>query len=237
MKYLLLVLASVLGTESAFADDRLSSLAAADSLFHRKQYTQSLEIYNQLFSQHTYSPSMLLKMAYIEEGLGHVAQSVYYLSLYYQATSDSQAIAKINEVADKNKLAGYDDSDTSRLWYSIRENYRIIAFILMSVCSLLFATVYYQKVRMNARPVGAGITLLFFLAVLALHAWIGNAGGRAIIAAPSTYFMSGPSSGSRVVSIVGAGHRVDILGHTDVWVKVRWNDREAYVLQSDLLLL
>src|ERR1041385_4283576 len=67
----------------------------ADSLFRAKQYMQSLEVYQSLFSEQRYSPAMLLKMAYIQEGLGKIGQTLYYLKLYHVATDDEQALRKI----------------------------------------------------------------------------------------------------------------------------------------------
>src|SRR5689334_22771820 len=64
---------------------------AADSLFRARQYSQSFELYKAILEQHYYSPAILLKMAYIQEGLGHLGRSMYYLNLYYQATDDKQA--------------------------------------------------------------------------------------------------------------------------------------------------
>src|SRR6188768_765420 len=89
---------------------------AADSLFHARHYSQSFELYRAILDQHYYSPSMLLKMAYIQEGLGHLGRSLYYLNLYYQATDDKQALYKMEDIAEKNKLEGYTSTETSRLF-------------------------------------------------------------------------------------------------------------------------
>src|ERR1041385_2293304 len=67
-------------------------LKMADSLYLKKQYTQSLELYREIFDQHSYSPAMLLKMAYIEEGLGQNPMALYYINLYYEITHDPSAL-------------------------------------------------------------------------------------------------------------------------------------------------
>jgi len=59
-------------------------LTRADSLYATKQYTQAFERYEVLFAGGRYSPAMLLKMAYIQEGLGHLGESLYYINLYYR---------------------------------------------------------------------------------------------------------------------------------------------------------
>src|SRR5882672_10327237 len=127
-------------------------LGLADSLFHLKQYTQSLELYDDLFQNKFYSSSMLLKLAYIHEGLGHLGKSLYYLNLYSLATDDPKALEKIEEVAAKNKLQGYAESDATRLWILLKENYHRVLSVLIALCVFFFAWLFYQKVKLHRRP-------------------------------------------------------------------------------------
>ncbi|MDZ7649541.1 MAG: hypothetical protein U5K54_21605 [Cytophagales bacterium] len=75
-------------------------------MFAKKQYTQSFERYQSLYESGRYTPAMLLK-SYIQEGLGRISQSIYYLQLYYKATNDEQALIKLKNSATKHKLEGY----------------------------------------------------------------------------------------------------------------------------------
>src|SRR5882762_9738528 len=113
----------------------------ADSLFRSKQYTQSLELYQALFTSGDYSPAMLLKMAYIQEGLGKIGQTLYFLTLYHLATDDDQALRKTEELAAKFRLSGYDSNDAGRLWQWINKKIMIIqlglaAMLLLTTCVL-----------------------------------------------------------------------------------------------------
>ena len=219
----------------------LSSRAAsgpivrADSLFRLKQYTQSWELYNALFQNHYYSPSMLLKMAFIQEGLGHVGQSMYYLNLYFLATHDPQALVKIEEMAARNKLEGYGDTDAARLWTIMKENHSQILGALLSACVFLFALVLYQKLRLHRRPIATAIILYFCLALLFTQSYLVRYKEQGIVASPSTYLMTGPSAGSSVLAIVGEGHRVEILGKKDVWLRVKWGEGEVFVKEDAVL--
>jgi uncharacterized protein YgiM (DUF1202 family) len=49
--------------------------------------------------------------------------------------------------------------------------------------------------------------------------------------------MKGPSPGADVVDVISTGNRVDILGKDDVWVKISWNDNEAYIKEFNLKLI
>jgi hypothetical protein len=213
----------------------LGKLGLADSLFRRKQYTQSLELYDEIFQHKYYTPSMLLKLAFIQEGLGHLGQSIYYLNLYFLATHDPLALVKIEEVAARNKLEGYSDSDAARLWTVMKENHFRLLGSLLSICVFLFALVYYQKVKLKRKPIATELVLLLFLVLLFIQSYLLQTKAQGIIASASTYLMSGPSAGSSVIAIVGEGHRLEILGRKDVWVKVRWLDSEVFVKEDALL--
>src|SRR6478735_4065061 len=102
-----------------------NSLSKADSLFKAKHYTESLELYQHYYQSGNYSPAMLLKMAYIQEGLGKISQSIYYLQLYYQASADEQALRKIEELAAKNKLEGYTSDSDQTFFRTLADQYSI----------------------------------------------------------------------------------------------------------------
>src|SRR5688500_16903409 len=70
-------------------------LKTADSLFQAKRYTQSLEHYEEILRQRQYTPAMLLKMAYINEGLNQIGSAMYYLNLYHTATGDKSVLRKM----------------------------------------------------------------------------------------------------------------------------------------------
>src|SRR6185436_7100842 len=95
------------------ADASAIVLAKADSLYSSKQYTQALDFYQLLHKSGQYTPAMLLKVAHIQEGLGRLGESLYYLNLYFLATDDQQALKKMEELAKKNNLEGYETSETT----------------------------------------------------------------------------------------------------------------------------
>jgi len=210
---------------------------AADSLFRVRQYSQSFELYKAILEQHYYSPAMLLKMAYIQEGLGHLGRSMYYLNLYYQATDDKQALYKMEEIAEKNNLEGYASTETSRLFLMLKENYMRISAMLGAIIIFLFAVLIYYRVRLHQKPYFTAFMLLLVMGVLFIHVNFSRHMSTGIVTNPLTYLMSGPSAGASVVSIVGEGHKLEITGKEDVWMKVRWLDKDAYIKQNSILPL
>lgn len=211
------------------------TIQRADSLFTSRQYARSLDLYQQLLANHQYSPMMLLKMAYIQEGLQHLGSALYYLNLYYLVSEDEQALSKMEEMASKNNLEGYTPTETMRIRALLQENFAQITFALGSILIFLFAIIYYQKVKLKRKAHMVGFSFLFFAGLLFVHVNFSRPMDRGVIAGPSTYLMSGPSSGASVVNIIGEGHQLQITGKQDVWVKVRWQDKDVYVKENAIL--
>jgi uncharacterized protein YgiM (DUF1202 family) len=210
-------------------------LVRADSLFGQKRYIQSLELYQQLFESHRYTPAMLLRMAYVEEGLNNVSRSAYYLNLYYLATHDPDVLKKLEEFAAKNRLEGYATDDTDRFLSFYRIHRERITYGLLGLAVLLCAIATLQRMKFKNRPVTEFVALTVITALFVLHISQQVLWQKAIISKSNTYVMNGPSAGASVLSIVRDGHRVDVLGKKDVWTKIKLGESEGYVRTSSLL--
>lgn len=208
-------------------------LKIADSLFQAKRYTQSLEHYDEILRQNQYTPAMLLKMAYIHEGLNQVGSAMYYLNLYHLATDDEAVLEKMDEMAAKNDLEGYVPTDTDRAWAFYRKNSLAINLTVAALMIFFLSLMYYIRVRLHKIPIGTGIDVAILSIVLISFLVFGDR-MSAVIATQTTYLMDGPSAGASVIDIVGDGHRVEILGKKDVWLKIRWDGEIAYVKENSV---
>jgi len=211
-------------------------LQQADSLFNAKRYTQSLEHYRSIFEKDQVTPAMLLKMAYIEEGLHQTGQALYYLNLYYDLTRDNEVLEKMEELATKFNLAGYEQNDKTRILSFYHDYYDRITLGLIGVALLVLAIALVLKWR-KAKPLAPVIVLQLFLVMLLLHLNVGEETPVGIVSAQQTYLMDGPSAGASVISVIDAGHRVKIIGHNDVWVKILWEDEPVFIKENSLLRL
>jgi hypothetical protein len=212
-----------------------AELYQADSLFQQKRYTQSFELYRSVFDKHHYSPAMLLKMAYIEEALDHVASAAYYINLYFLLTHDSAALTKLEELARKNNLEGYQSSDSDRVYIFYQEYHQKISIGLATLALFAFITFIVQRVRSSQKKWITWSFTCILAALLLIHINWGGMRKQAIVAQNNTYLMDAPSAGASVVSIVRDGHRVSITGKKDVWVKVKWGEQDVYIKQANLL--
>lgn len=230
---ILLITSAILYVSFAQADSLSNQLSKADSLFIKKQYTQSFELYESLHKSGHYSQAMLLKMAFIQEGLGRTGLSLYYLNLYYLASGDSQVLDKLEELAAKNRLEGYEHSETTRLLFNLKKYSNHLSVALAAIAIFLIALIINFKKR-ETRPMALGILTTIILVILAIQVNITYDHPSAIVT-DSAYLMSGPSAGANVVTLINEGHKLKITGKKDVWLKVEWLDKEAYVKENQVL--
>ncbi|MGC1243963.1 MAG: SH3 domain-containing protein [Chryseosolibacter sp.] len=235
LKFLpLFALFSLYFSSPASAQTSHYRLKMADSLFQTQRYTQSLEHYEEILRQKQYSPAMLLKMAYIHEGLNQIGPAMYYLNLYHIATEDKTVLAKMDELATKFDLEGYESSETDRFRDFYLDNHLYISLALAAFAILMLSFMYHTRFKLHARPIGSATGVLILAILLAVHQQYGTRQSRGIIAETTTYLMDGPSAGASVIDVVGDGHRVEVIGKKDVWLKIRWEEEVAYVKEKSL---
>ncbi len=216
---------------SQFSNYRLQT---ADSLFTAKQYTQSLQHYENIFAQNQYSPAMLMRMAFIEEGLNHIGKAMYYLNLYYLKTSDASALDKMSQLSQKFRLQGYENGDTETALSFYRQYEDHISYTLAAILFFFFALIVFQT-RRHKSIVALFVAMLFFAIIFVGHLNLLSSAERAIVSSGNTYIMEGPSGAAPVVEVIAPGHRVSIVSRHDVWVEVEWRDRRGYIKQDRLL--
>lgn len=208
-------------------------LQKADSLFAARKYTESYDLYLALFNQGRYSPAMLLRMAYIREGLNAFDDALYYLNLYYNITSDREALRKMNELATRFNLTGYDDIAVDQAVNTYLRHHEQISLVLAAGSLLLFSAAFYLH-RRRKSPVLPMIPMGVLLVLLMVHLNIRDRFNTVIIDAPQTYLMSKPSAGGDVIEVIGEGHKLRVTGQEDVWYRVDWNDQELYVRSNQV---
>jgi tetratricopeptide (TPR) repeat protein len=233
---LLMLLAGWCITLSAQPASQL--LVEADTLFGRKQYTQSIRLYEQILHQTGQAtPAMLLRMAFVREGFGDYTQALYYLNLYYRQKPRQSVALKMEELASRHSLEGYrfSDVDFFFIWYDQYYEYLVAALLLLS--GLMLITVTRKKVlgRFVLARHGIGLMLLLLLNIALLN--LRFDARTAIVARENAYLMSAPSAGARLVHISRKGNRLPVSGRQDIWLKTEWNGQTAFVRQQHVLLV
>jgi hypothetical protein len=201
---------------------------------HRLQEAQSEEHYETILAQHEYTPAMLLKMAFIKEGLNQVGPALYYLNLYYVATNDKSVLTKMEDLATRYNLTGYESTDSDKILSFYRDYHFYLTLALAAIVVFLVSLAYSIR-RKGRRPMAAGIVAIIVLAGFFVHLNMGEDISMGIVDSSNTFLMDGPSPGASVVEVVKEGHRLEIVGKKDVWLQVLWNGEVAYIREGNIL--
>lgn len=209
----------------------VNKLGLADSLFTQKQYKEALDIYEELLLEdEAYSAAMLLKMAFISEGMGDYSKSTLYLSKYYDLNPNPKVIAKIKSLTNQANLVGYDVSDQEKFLKILVDVKSEVTgtFTFLTLLMLIFAWVFTEKRSLFYAP-----AFIFLLLGFVSNNFL-NESETAIVTGSPTLIMESPSAAGNFLRKVDAGHRVKILSSKDIWYEVTWNDKKAYIRKDNL---
>ncbi|MEB2776911.1 SH3 domain-containing protein [Algoriphagus sp. D3-2-R+10] len=207
-------------------------LKKADSLFNVRSYKEAMEIYDSSYQSGIYSPAMLLKMAFITEGIGDKELATLYLSKYYDLEPNQQAITKIKSLTGQSSLIGYEVSDTQRFLIFLTEyqEYIVAALALFLVVSIILSWITSRK---SEKTQTFWPTILLMLLIFLANNFLTGPRTGLITSSP-TFVVSKPSAGGELIDRVGPGHRVHIKSSKDIWYEVDWKDKSAYIKKSDV---
>ncbi len=234
-KLLLLTLILSLGHISTFAQLEVSKLNIADSLFKDQKFTESFELYESILKEHgKYSKQMLLKMAFIKEGLRDYSNALYYLNLYYLQTSDKKVLKKMEKLAKEQELIGYEYSDKEFFLMLYRKYNHYITYFLTALSILFFSALLRQKFRLKKQPFSMAIALTIIMGLLFYHINFSKVYSKGIIISEQSYLMESPSSSANLVEIIEKGHRVNVINKQDVWVEIEWDGNIAFIRENNI---
>ncbi|EIM76653.1 hypothetical protein A3SI_09318 [Nitritalea halalkaliphila LW7] len=221
-------------TQNANAQEITISLEQADAFFAAQDYQEAMEVYEVLLhEQGKFSPAMLLKMAFIAEGRGDLSAASFYLAKYYAHNNSPRVVSKIKLINGQENLRGFTVSDKEQL-LSLLLLYKeplLGALSLLVIVFLILALLKPARAREAAFP-----ALVFCLLALALNNGLQDP-KYALIDRMPTLLMEGPSGGSRLVEKLETGHRVQVVGETDNWLRVELENETGYIRKSSLRML
>jgi len=212
-------------------------LLKADSLFNQRKLTQAINLYDSLYSHYkVFSPSMLLKMAYIYEGRGEIFKTLYFLNVYNLHFPSYKVFKKMETLAQRNNLKGYEYSDWEYFIDVYNQYYIFIDWLMFIICLGLafFILVRYFQTRQIKLVRIYLLVMLTFFSLLLLN--IGLPSYKALVVADQALGMQNPSSASRVLSIIPQGNLVNVLNKEGVWYEVLYENQRLYI-REDLLYM
>ncbi|WP_317130677.1 SH3 domain-containing protein [Echinicola soli] len=199
-------------------------------MFNAKSYQEAYSHYTDLLqNEEAYSPAMLLKMAYITEGMGNYEDASLYLSKYYDHNPSQKVISKIKSLTDQPDLKGYTISDRAQFFKFLTDYQQPITgtFALLLVISLILVFVKH-KTRQPKYMIPSAIIII--LAFLSNNLLIAPQSG--IIKESPTIIMGQPTAAGKFIDKVNPGHRVIIKSSEDMWYRIEWEGQDAYVKKN-----
>ncbi len=217
-------------TQSFHTQANELALQKADSLFATKNYQEALVIYKEILEDdQAFSPAMLLKMAFISEGLGDYPSTTLYLSKYYDYNPTPQLPNKIRELTNQASLTGYALSDRQRFLNFLVDNSQLITAFFGVLLTLTLIRLVLKGFRTGTAAVGL---LLIGLVFVSNNFLDGPETG--IVTGNPSLIMSAPTAGGSLIRKVGPGHRVIIRSSEDIWYQIEWEDQKAFVKKSQI---
>ena len=221
--------------QSIHCQANVPQLLVADSLFAQGSYKEALEIYQTNYQLGVYSPAMLLKMAFITEGIGDKEMATLYLSKYYDLSPNPQTITKIKSLTGQSELVGYEVSDAMRFLLFLTEFKEVLVSVLtlFLVVSLILL---WLKGRKLAEPRFYWPSVVLIVLIFVANNFLKSQNAALVTKSP-TLIVSKPSAGGEMVDLVEPGHRVKIKSAKDIWYEVEWKEKIAYIRKDNVTRL
>ena len=206
-------------------------LNEGDSLFKLRKYIDAKKIYENLYYEKNYfSDAMLLKLSFIEEGIGNYEKALIYLSKHYYQTHNKETSTKIKSIAKKNELIGFEQNDLSLILNTYNKNIYLIHSILVIILVLYLIIGEKKDINYHIR--------FMIISVLVLAIMNFNLTKKqGIVDQDNTYIMNGPSSGSDVYSIIKKGNKLKISKEYSIWYEVIFENKKKYIRKKNISLI
>lgn len=208
---------------------------AADSLFEQGHYEAVLPLYRvQVWQQRQVSARLLLRLAYAEHQQAHYAAELLYLNMALARQPRLSTWRQLAALAQRQRLVGYPTTWQQEMYVQMQRYYYSVLQGLLSGAVLLAVGLLLRRHRTRR---STWLTYgLYLLATGAYLYWLRPA-PTSIVARPGVALMAGPGAGAQWLSTAAPGDRLPVLGRQDIWLRVRWQERIAYVRAADAFVI
>ncbi|GAA4409579.1 hypothetical protein GCM10023187_33140 [Nibrella viscosa] len=214
------------------------SLQVADSLFAAGMHEEAALLYEQALADgNPATDAMLLKLAYAYEQKGDVPRLLYYLQVYFDRHPDEQVLRRMSDIARINGLTGYETDDLN-YFYLFYKQYGLYLQLLMLLLGLyvflVLITKMFKKETIMQRHKWV---VLFYLIGLLLFVNLPEGYQSGVTSHDRVFLRNEPSGAAPVADVIGRGHKVNILGSKDIWLRIFWNNQLYYIRKDNIWVI
>lgn len=223
---------------TALAQAQEVDLHRADSLFLNGKQSEAAAMYEKHLSQVRNTTAVPIaiyyKLAYINEKQNDFARELYYLSMIYNKQPRQNILNKINEVAADHNLAGYEVDDFSFVFLFFRKYSLYFDLFLLIVAIYAFWVLNQKRVRGESIRSRHKFVVIAYLIALLMLLNLPDSYQIAIINKGQTYLRDAPSSAAPVKWSIARGNKVTVIGESDEWLRIWWEQQPLYVRKLDV---
>lgn len=223
---------------TAFAQAQPVDLHLADSLFLNGRQVEAESMYEKHLSKvlntTTVPIPIYYKLAYINEKQNDFARELYYLSMIYNKQPRQNILNKINEVAANYNLAGYEVDNFSFVFLFFRKYSLYFDLFLLIVAIYAFWVLNQKRARGESIRSRHKFVVIAYLITLLMLLNLPDSYQIAIINKGQTYLRDAPSSAAPVKWSITRGNKVTVIGESDEWLRIWWEQQPLYVRKLDV---
>jgi len=222
-------------SQPILAQNNSRVLAKADSLFETGAFEKAYPLYRQVLRQEKFvSTRLLLRMAYIQEGLERYPAALYYLSLAQARQPQAATWRKMTDLAQNYRLTGYTDTWQQQLLITFRRYYYRVLQVL-----LVGAVIGGTLLVIRHRQIGSSWWSIYasYIVLIIIYLNIFGPEKVGIVSQSTAALMAAPSPGATWLTTAAAGDRLVVVGQRDIWYEVQWRGQSAYIRRYDLMLV
>lgn len=213
-------------------------LRRADSLFAAGNETDAAQLYETAIANgYTATDAILLKLASAYERQNDVPHLLYYLQVYFDRQPDDAVLRKMNDIARANNLNGYETDDLNYFYLFYRKYGTYVLLFLLLPGGYVFTILMLKVIRKQPVDQRQKWIVLLYLLLLLLFVNLPEGVQSGITSRDRVLLRTDPSAAAPVSEVIGRGHKVNILGSRDIYLRVLWRNELFYIRRDNVWVI
>jgi hypothetical protein len=213
-------------------------ISQADSLFATGDQAHAAQLYEKVLAAgYEATNTMLLKLASAYEQQDNIPRLLYFLQVYFDHQPDDAVLYKMNEIARANNLDGYETDDLNYFFLFYRKYGIYILIFLLLPAGYVFTVLILKGLRRQPAPLRQKWVLFIYLLVLLAFVNLPDSVQSGITNNNRVMIRTAPSAAAPVVDVIGQGHKVNILGSRDVYLRVLWHNKLYFIRRDNIWVI
>ena len=214
------------------------TIRQADSLFATGNESDAARLYETAIADgHTATDPMLLKLASAYEQQNDLPHLLYYLQVYFNRHPDDSVLRKMNDIARANNLNGYETDDLNYFYLFYRKYGTYLLLFLLIPGGYVFTVLMLKQVRKQPVDQRQKWVALLYLILLLMFVNLPEGVQSGITSRDRVLLRTDPSAAAPVSEVIGRGHKVNILGSTDIYLRVLWRNELFYIHRDNVWVI